>query len=69
MNTAKLMGKIAENGMSVEKLSYIMGINKATFYKKMEKKYNTDFYRREMMTIKRELHLTDRDMKAIFFAE
>lgn len=69
MNSAKLMAKIVENGTSVEKLSYLMGINKSTFYKKLRKDYHADFYRREMIMIRNELNLTNDEMTAIFFSE
>ena len=69
MNKAKLMAAIIERGTSVEKLSKTMGINKSTFYKKMEKDNHADFYRRELIAIQRELNLTDDEMTAIFFAE
>ena len=69
MNTNKLMAKIVERGTSVERLSYILGINKATFYKKLRKDYHADFYRREMLTIQNELGLTNDEMYAIFFAQ
>ena len=69
MNTAKLMGKIVEKGSSVEKLAKVLGINKSTFYKKMDKECHTDFYRREIIAIKRELDLTGDEMAAIFFAD
>lgn len=69
MNTKKLMAKIIEKGMSVEKLSFIMGINKTTFYKKLDKDCHTDFYRREMVAIQKELGLTNDELFAIFFAQ
>jgi lambda repressor-like predicted transcriptional regulator len=69
MNRAKLMAKIVENGTSVERLSYIMGINKSTFYKKLNKECHADFYRREMIVIRNELNLTNDEMTAIFFPE
>lgn len=69
MNTNKLMAKIVERGTSVERLSYIMGINKSTFYKKLNKDYHADFYRREMIMIRNELNLTNDEMTAIFFAD
>ena len=55
MNKAKLMAAIVERGSSVEKLSKTIGINKSTFYKKMEKDNHADFYRRELIAIQREL--------------
>lgn len=69
MNTNKLMAKIVEKGTNVENLAKVMGINKSTFYKKLDRQYHADFYRREIRAIQDELGLTDEEVHAIFFAQ
>jgi transposase-like protein len=69
MNKLELLAAIVRNGSSVEKLSKKIGINKSTFYKKMDENTRADFYRRELIIIQKELHLTDEEMTAIFFAD
>lgn len=66
MNTNKLKGKIVEQGLNIEKVSKLIGIDKSTFYRKL--------HNYEKMTIgdainlKEILNLTDKEACDIFLA-
>lgn len=65
-NPNMLKAKIAECGMRSYELAAIIGINKATLYKKMHGK--VEFNRREMSEIRKALNLSAIDMDSIFFS-
>lgn len=66
-NRNKLKGKIIECGYSTEQMAQILGINLATFYRKLAQE--SEFTRNEIATIKVTLNLTVQDVDDIFFAE
>lgn len=67
VNVNKLRGKIIEKGMTVETISNIMGINKSTFYRKLDK--NGDgFLVKEAAAIVEILSLSGIEAADIFFA-
>lgn len=66
MNINKLKGKITENGMNVEKLAELIGIDRSSMYRKLN-----NFERitiGEANRIKTALDLTDEEANNIFFA-
>lgn len=66
MNINKLKAKIVENGMNVEKLAELIGIDRSSMYRKLN-----NFERitiGEANRIKAALDLTDEDANDIFFA-
>lgn len=65
-NPNMLKAKIAEHGLKSYELAAIIGINKATLYKKMHGQ--SEFNRREMSKIRDALSLSAVDMDAIFFS-
>jgi len=67
MNTRLLDSRMVEKGISNDKLAQELGINQATLYRK--KSGASDFYRKEIRTIKRVLNLSDKDIDLIFFGE
>ena len=67
MNERELRAAIARNGLSAPKLAKRIGINKKTIYKKM--RGETQFTQKEISAIAEQLHLTDDDLLAIFFAK
>ena len=68
VNTNKLKGKIVECGLSVEKLAEIVGIDKATLYRKINANGET-FLIREADAISKALNLTASEVNAIFFSQ
>ena len=65
LDVQKLKGKIVEKGKSVEVVSADLGINPATFYRKMK---NNSFEIREADELMRILSLTNEEASAIFFS-
>lgn len=65
MNANKIRGKIAENRMSVSEFCRVAGFTRATFDRKMNG--DSEFDRYEIERIVRTLHLTDDEMRLIFF--
>lgn len=61
----KFLGKVKENGKTVQDVADFLGINPATLYRKMNG--DSDFYRDEIQKLCGFLHIED-PMK-IFFAE
>ena len=61
-----LKEKIEEKGMGIKELSCIMGINKATLYRKVNG--DTEFTRGEIYNIILILDLSDCEVKEIFFS-
>ena len=66
MNVNKLKGKIVENGLSVKEVSVSIGIEKSTFYRKLNNQGET-FTVREINLIRETLKLTKEEAMAIFF--
>lgn len=65
-NRNKLKGRIIEAGYTIEQLAVLIGVNPATFYRKMAQ--NSEFTRNEILAIKTVLNLTNEEMTDIFFA-
>lgn len=65
LNAQKLKGKMVEKGKSVESISAEMGINPATFYRKLK---NNSFEIGEAEKLVDILSLTSEETIAIFFA-
>lgn len=65
LNGDKLKAKMVENKINATQLSEKIGINKSTFYRKLNG--NTDFTIKEASAICKELKLTNDDVNAIFF--
>ena len=64
-NVNLLKAKVVENGTTIEKIARNIGIDPATFTRKMYGK-NSDFYCHEIVDICRLLHISD--PVPIFFA-
>ena len=62
----KLKAKIVECGMNVEQISKKIGMDKATFYRKMAK---NSFLIKEIDAIANVLSLTSEESTKIFFAQ
>lgn len=67
VNLNKLKGKIVENGYSIETVAKKIGINKSTFYRKMNKN-GDNFSIKEANAIVELLKLSNSEAVAIFFA-
>lgn len=65
LDIQKLKGKIVEKSKSVEVVSAELGINPATFYRKMK---NNSFEIREADALMKILSLTYEETTAIFFS-
>lgn len=68
VNTNKLRGKIVECGLSTAEVAEAIGINPATFYRKLNENGGT-FLIREADAISKVLNLTASEVNAIFFAQ
>ena len=68
VNINKLKGKIVERGMNVSDLSALIGIDKATFYRKMNSE-GKNFTIEEADSIARELKLNCEEVNSIFFIQ
>lgn len=68
VNVNKLRGRIVEAGLSITELADRIGIDKATFYRKISSGGET-FLIKEADAISRELNLTGDEVNAIFFAQ
>lgn len=66
VNISKLKGKIVENGLSIEKLADLIGINRSTLYRKLNHKGET-FTIKEASLIAKTLKLTAEEVNFIFF--
>ncbi|MCL2636933.1 MAG: helix-turn-helix domain-containing protein [Oscillospiraceae bacterium] len=67
VNSNMLKGKIIERGSSINEISKIIGVNKATFYRKLkcgEKLFSVG----EAEIISKHLILSDEEKNNIFFA-
>lgn len=67
VNLNKLKGKIVENGYSIEAVAKRIGINKSTFYRKMNEN-GDNFSIKEANAIVELLKLSNSEAVAIFFA-
>ncbi len=66
MNINKLRGKIVENGLNVDTLASSIGMNKSTFYRKMNNQGET-FTIKEVNLIREKLSLSKEEAMSIFF--
>lgn len=66
MNISELQAELGRNGISIPQLAKIVGISKKAMYERF--KGETQFKQNEILTIKKELNLTDERLMAIFFA-
>lgn len=68
VNVNKLKGKMVENQINVETLAAKVGVDKATFYRKLNCDGQT-FTIKEADLIAKELNLTGLEAQAIFFSQ
>jgi putative cro-like protein len=68
VNGNKLKGKIVECGLSVSQLAEIIGVDKATLYRKINSD-GSNISVNEAVKIARALNLSLKDVNAIFFAD
>lgn len=66
MNERKLKAKLVEKGISVEAISYRIGINPSTFYRKIK---SDSFTIAEVRIIIEVLQLTHDEIMDIFFSD
>ena len=67
VNVLKLKGKMVEKKINAEELAKRIGMDRATFYRRLSK--SDDFTIKEVDSIVRELGLTMDETNAIFFAD
>ena len=65
VNVNKLKGKIVENGLNIPELAALIGIDKATFYRKLNSS-GENFTIKEADLIANKLSLSREDVNAIF---
>lgn len=68
VNTNKLKGKIVECGMNISKLAELIGIDKATLYRKINANGQTITIK-EADLISKELKLSKEEVNDIFFSQ
>lgn len=68
VNINKLKGKIVERGMNVETLANIVGMDKATLYRKINAN-GESFTIKEADSISKALNLTYEEVNSIFFSQ
>lgn len=68
ININKLRGKIVENGLSIGELAKIMGIDRATLYRKLSNN-GESLLVREANAMVDVLHLSAEDAISIFFSQ
>ena len=66
VNIRKLRGRMAENGINVERLAKAANIDKSTLWRRL-KGDGKDFTIEEASAISKELKLSGDDVNAIFF--
>lgn len=66
MNINKLKGKIVEKGLNVTKVAEKIGVNRSTFYRKMN---DSSFTVKEVNKIVNELDLSAKEALEIFFTD
>ncbi len=67
MNVNKLKGKIAEKGLSVEKLAQQIGVDRSSLYRKLNNAEKITIG--EAMRMKNALEMTPEEATLIFLAE
>ena len=65
----KLKGKIVEKNLTIEQVSSLMGIDKSTFYRKINSTNGETFTIREVDLIVKKLELSLDEANAIFFSQ
>lgn len=68
VNVQKLKGKMIECGITVGKLADIMGMDRATLYRRLERK-GENFTIKEADIIAKTLNLNIEEANAIFFSQ
>lgn len=68
INALKLRGRIVEKGMTISGLAEEIGMNRSTFYRKLDEN-NGHFTVHEADLIIKSLHLSSDDATAIFFSQ
>ena len=68
VNINKLKGKIVECGLSISELSTLIGVDKATFYRKINSE-GKNFTIGEVDLIEKELKLNCDEVNSIFFSQ
>lgn len=68
VNVNMLKGKIVENGLNISELATKIGIDKATFYRKLNT-YGENFTIKEADLIASNLSLSKDEVNAIFFSQ
>lgn len=68
VNVNKLRGKMVENGISVESLAGVIGLDKATVYRKLNNN-GESFSISEADKIAKALQLNSAEAQAIFFSQ
>ena len=65
MDIKKLKGKITENGLSVEKLAGLMGVDRSSLYRKLNNAERITIGEAQRMKVA--LNLTNEEASVIFF--
>ncbi len=68
VNVDKLRGRMVEYKINADKMAKIIGVNRATFYRKLENAGEA-FTVREVNVIAKALNLDFNELNAIFFSE
>ena len=68
VNVNKLKGKIVENGLNVSELAALIGVDKATFYRKLSAN-GKNFTIKEADLIAEKLCLNRDEVNSIFFSQ
>lgn len=68
VNINKLRGKIVENGLNVEQVATMVGIDRSTMYRKMDES-GKNMTIKDATMISKVLGLTASEVNAIFFDE
>ena len=66
VNIQKLKGKMVENGVSVEKMAEIIGVNRSTMYRKLDPN-GKNISIKEATIMARELKMSFSEVNEIFF--
>ena len=68
VNVDKLRGRMVEYKVNADKMSELIGVNRATFYRKLENS-GESFTIREVNIIAKALNLDLNELNAIFFSQ
>lgn len=68
VNVNKLRGRMVEQEVNADKMAELLGINRSTFYRKLENNGEL-FTIREVQLMSKVLKLNLADVNSIFFAE